>query len=96
MNFSKLIFGIYAALFVAGAVWAGDFFLQMHRDYTGLKAQEMANQRRLAEATARLDSQVKYLDQLHHDPVLVEKLIREKLHFAKEQEFIFRFDDATK
>jgi cell division protein DivIC len=96
VNFSKLIFGIYAALFVVVTVWAGDFFLQMHRDYTVLKAQEMANQRRLAEATARLDSQVKYLDQLHHDPVLVEKLIREKLHFAKEQEFIFRFDDATK
>ena len=96
VNFSKLIFGIYAALFVVVTVWAGDFFLQMHRDYAVLKAQEMANQRRLAEATARLDSQVKYLDQLRHDPVLVEKLIREKLHFAKEQEFIFRFEDATK
>ncbi|MEO6996447.1 MAG: septum formation initiator family protein [Lacunisphaera sp.] len=96
MNFSKLIFGIYSVVFLAVIVWAGGFFLQMHREYVALKVQETANQRRLVEATAKLDSQEKYLDQLRHDPVLVEQLIREKLHFAKEQEFIFRFDDATK
>ena len=93
MKFSKLILGIYGALFVVVTVWAGDFFVQMHRDYTAMKAQESANQRRLAEATARLDSQEKYLDRLQHDPALIEQIIREKLHYAKPQEFIFRFDE---
>ena len=93
MNFSKLILGIYGTLFVAVTVWAGGFFVQMHRDYTALKAQETANQHRLADAEIRLQSQEKYLDQLRHDPILVERIIRQKLGYAKEQEFIFRFED---
>ncbi len=93
MNFSKLILGIYGALFVVVTVWAGGFFVQIHRDYTALKAQETANQRRLAEAEALLQSKEKYLDQLRHDPVLIERIIRQKLGYAKEQEFIFRFED---
>ncbi len=93
MNFSKLILGIYGALFVVVAIWAGGFFVQMHRDYTALKAQETANQRRLTEAQAKLQAQEKYLDQLRHDPVLVEQIIRQKLGYAKEQEFVFRFED---
>ena len=93
MNFSTLILGIYGALFVVVAVWAGGFFVQMHRDYTALKAQETANQRRLSDAQAHLEVQEKYLDQLRHDPVLVERIIRQKLGYAKEQEFVFRFED---
>ena len=94
MNFSKLILGIYGALFVGVTVWAAGFFVQMHRDYTILKAQETANQRRLAEAEAKLIIQEKFLDQLRHDPALIERIIRQKLGYAKEQEFIFRFEEA--
>jgi cell division protein DivIC len=93
VNFSKLILGFYGALFVAVVVWSGAFFVQMHRDYTALKAQETANQRRLAEAEARLQTQEKYLDQLRHDPALIEHIIRQKLGYAREQEFVFRFED---
>jgi cell division protein DivIC len=93
VNFSKLILGIYGALFVVVAVWAGGFFLQIHRDYMALKAQETTNQRRLAEAQARLHTQEKYLEQLRNDPVLIEGIIRQKLGYAREQEFIFRFED---
>jgi cell division protein FtsB len=93
VNFSKLILGIYGALFVGVTLWAGSFFVQMHRDYKALKAQETANQRRLSDADALLHAQEKYLDQLRHDPVVIERLIRQKLGYAKEQEFVFRFED---
>ncbi len=96
MNFSKLILGIYTALFVGVTLWAGSFFVQVHRDYTALKAQETANQRRLTEAQARLDGQEKYLDQLRHDPALIERIIRQKLGYAKSQEFVFRFEEEKK
>ncbi len=95
MNLGKLILGIYAALFVAVTLWAGGFFVQMHRDYLTLKAQETANQRRLAEAESRLQAQEKYLDQLRHDPVLIERIIRQKLGYAKTQEFVFRFEEKN-
>jgi len=93
VNFSKLILGFYGALFVVVTVWAGGFFVQMHRDYTALKAQETTNQRRLEDAQGKLLAQEKYLDQLRHDPVLIERIIRQRLGYAKEQEFVFRFDD---
>lgn len=93
VNFNRLILGIYAALFVAVAVWAGVFFVQMHRDLTALQAQEAANQRRLAEARTQLATREKYLDQLRHDPALIERLIRQKLGYAQAQEFVFRFEE---
>lgn len=93
MNWHKLISGIFFALFGAVAVWSGIFFLQMHRDLTALRAQEAANQRKLAEARARLEAQEKYLDQLRHDPALVESVIRKKLGYVRAQEFVFRFEE---
>lgn len=96
MNSSKLILGFFGAAFVAVTLWAVSFFVQMHRDITVLRAQETANQRRLADAEAKLAAQEKYLDQLRHDPALVERLIRQKLGYAKEAEFVFRFEDPEK
>ncbi len=96
MNFRQLTLGLYAVLFVAVALWAVGFFVQMQRDLTALHLQENINQRRLAEATARLEVQQKYLDRLRHDPALVEHLIRQKLGYARAQEFVFRFEEEEK
>jgi cell division protein FtsB len=95
VNFNKLILGLYAAIFVAITLWAGVFFVQMSRDLTMLKAQETANQRRLTEAESRLQAREKYLDQLRHDPALIERVIRQKLGYARTQEFVFRFEDKN-
>lgn len=93
LNWSKLIYGVYAALFVAVAIWAGLFFLQMNRELTALRAQEAANQKRLADAQARLHEQERYLDRLRNDPELVERIIRKKLGYINPREFVFRFED---
>jgi cell division protein FtsB len=93
VNIRKLILGVFCALFAAVTLWAVTFFVQMQREITALRTQESINQRRLAEAEARLQAQEKYLEQLRHDPVLVERLIREKLGYSKPQEFVFRFED---
>ena len=93
MNYSKLVQGIFAVLFTAITLWAVAFFVQMHRDLKALQAQQAANQRQLAAAEARLQAQEKYLERLRHDPVLVEQLIRQKLGYAKGEEFVFRFEE---
>ena len=96
MNLRKLILGCYAAFFAGLALWAVAFFVQMERDLATLRLQEDVNQRRLADAESRLELQQKYLDQLRHDPVLVERLIRQKLGYARSEEFVFRFEDLNK
>jgi cell division protein FtsB len=93
MNFRQLTLGLYAVLFTAVTVWAVGFFVQMQRDLTTLRMQESTGQRRLAEAEARLQQQEKYLDRLRHDPALVERLIRQKLGYVRDQEFVFRFEE---
>lgn len=94
VNYSKLVLGFYAALFVGVALWGITFFVQMQRDLTTSRLQESANQRRLDAAMARLQEQERYLDRLQHDPALVERIIRQKLGYAKSQEFVFRFEDG--
>ncbi|HET7534905.1 MAG TPA: septum formation initiator family protein [Candidatus Didemnitutus sp.] len=94
MNWHKLITGIFVALFVGVAAWAGVFFLQLHRDLSGVRAQEAANQRRLAELREKLATQEKYLDDLRHDPALVERVIRKKLGYVRAEEFVFRFEET--
>jgi cell division protein DivIC len=96
VNFSKAIQVVFAVVFAAVALWATAFFVQMHRELKALHAQEEASQRRLAEAEARLQQQEKYLDRLKHDPALVEVLIRQKLGYAKGDEFVFRFEEEKK
>jgi len=94
MNLSKLLLGLAGVLFAGVALFAAVFFVQMQRDLTTLHRQEEANQRRLDAALARLAEQEKYLDRLQHDPALVERIIRQKLGYAKTQEFVFRFEEA--
>ncbi|HEY8995090.1 MAG TPA: septum formation initiator family protein [Lacunisphaera sp.] len=94
MNLNKFINGLYVVLFAGITLWAVTFFVEMHRELKALQAQESVNQRRLAEAEAKLQAQEKYLDRLRHDPALVERLIRQKLAYAKPDEFIFRFEEV--
>ena len=96
MNYSKLLLGFFGAIFAGVALWAAAFFVQMQRDLTTLRRQESANQRRLDDAVARLQAQEKYLEQLQHDPALVERIIRQKLGYAKSPEFVFRFEEEKK
>jgi cell division protein DivIC len=94
VNLSKFINGLFIVLFIGITLWAVTFFVQMQRELKSLQAQEQANQRRLAESEAKLKAQEKYLDRLKHDPVLVEQLIRQKMAYAKPDEFIFRFEEV--
>lgn len=95
MNWNKAINGCYAVLFLVVTVWAGLFFLQMHRELTALRAQESENRRRLAAAEAKLAEQREYLERLQHDPELVERVIRRKLGYARPEEFVFRFEEPA-
>ncbi len=93
VNWPKLTSGIFLALFLGITLWAGMFFLQMNQELSAQRAQENANRLRLAAAQERLEKQRKYLDQLQHDPAMVENVIRQKLGYAREDEFLFRFED---
>lgn len=93
LNWNKVITSVYVALFAGVAIWSGLFFLELYRDLSLLRAQEANNRRKLVEAQAKLDEQTRYLERLRHDPALLEEVIRKKLGYVREGEFIFRFPE---
>lgn len=93
MNLRRLIVTVYLALFLGVAVTSGVFFWQSKQEYDRLKRIEAENRQRLVDAELRLREQEKVLDRLRTDPAYVEKIIRQRLGFAKPDEYIFRFKD---
>ena len=94
MNLSKFINGLFVVLFAGIMLWAVTAFVGMQRELKAKQADLATKQRQLAEAEARLKAQTEYLDRLRHDPALVERLIRQKLAYAKSDEFVFRFEEV--
>jgi cell division protein FtsB len=94
VNLSKLINGIFGVLFVGTALWGVTAFVGMQRELKAREADLATKQRQVAAAEAKLQEQQRYLERLRRDPALVERLIREKLAYAKSDEFVFRFEET--
>lgn len=96
VNLSKLINGLFVVLFAGITLWGVSFFVAMHRELKALRAQEDAARQKLAAVEAKLQEQEQHLEHLRHDPALVERIIREKLGYARTDEFVFRFEEESK
>lgn len=93
MNFRPLIIGFYVVLFVGIGVGAALFFWRTQQEYQSLRRIERQTERRLTEMREKLREQERVLDRLRTDPAYVEKIIRQRLGYAKPDEFIFRFEN---
>lgn len=93
VNLRRVIVVLYLALFLGVTVTSGVFFWQAKQQYNRLKAMEDQSRARLVAAELRLREQEKILDRLRTDPDYVEKVIRQRLGYAKPGEYIFRFKD---
>ncbi len=92
MNIRRLIIAIYLLLFVGMGIWSALFFWQTRQEYAKLKQAETIERQRLVELKEKLREQEKVLERLRNDPAYVELVIRRRLHYAKPDELIFRFD----
>jgi cell division protein DivIC len=93
VNSGRLITLVYVILLTALGLGAGALFLDARAEYNQLKQVEAANRRRLAETEARLREQERVLERLRTDPAYVEKVIFQKLHYARPGDVIFRFEN---
>lgn len=90
MNLRRLIVVLYLALFLGIAVASGVFFWRARQEFENLREQEQRVRQRLAEAEQRLVEHEKVLERLRTDPAYVERVIRQRLGYAKPDEYIFR------
>jgi cell division protein DivIC len=89
----RIIFFLYVVLLCGFGIGAGALFYDARVEYKALKQTQAASQARLEAAQARLREQQRVLDRLKTDPKFVERVLRERLHYAKQGEVIFRFDN---
>ena len=89
----RVIVGFYLVLFLGLGLTSGVLFWQTRAEYNRLRQLEAQSQRRLAEVETRLREQEKILERLRTDREYVEKVIRRQLHYARPDEFVFRFED---
>lgn len=92
MTFRRSVAAFYALLFVALTLFAGVFFVDTHRELTAMREREAENRRLLAQLKQKLADQRVTLDRLQHDPAYVERVIRERLGYARPGEMVIRFD----
>lgn len=83
-----LLNGLLCLVLVCFAV----LILDTYREYRSFKNREQMYQERLLAARADLDSRETYLRLLLDDPRFLEKVVRQKLGYARPDEIIFRFE----
>ncbi len=93
MNSRRILLFSYLLGFLVLAVFTTGFFMRARQEYHQLTVQQASSKRRLADLEAKLRDQEKILNQLRTDPIYLEKVIRQKLGYAKPGEMIFRFEN---
>jgi cell division protein DivIC len=93
VNSRQFITSLYLVLLAGLGIGAGALFLEARADYDRLRQTEAASMRRLAEAKARLAQQEIILKRLRTDPDYVARVVRERLHYYKPGEQLFRFEN---
>jgi cell division protein DivIC len=93
MLFRQIIIVFYLLLFLSVGAGSAAFFWKTRQEYKQLRQVELATTRRLAEVEQRLRDQEHVLQRLRTDPAYVEMNIRQRLGYARPEEFIFRFDE---
>lgn len=94
MDTRRLIVPLYFVALTGFGIWAGGMIAEARQEYVRLKQVQAASEAKLAAAKTRLAEQQRVLERLKSDPVFVEKIIRERLGYARPGELIFRFDQA--
>jgi cell division protein DivIC len=92
MLIRQIIVVVYLLLFLSVGAASAVFFWQTRQEYNQLRLVELSTQRRLLEADERLHEQERLLQRMRTDPVYVEMKIRQRLGYARPEEFIFRFE----
>lgn len=92
MKTSRLLnlFFIFALLGVG--VFAGSYAYQGYQKLETARSEESAAAERLALLEAKTDTRRTALARLKQDPEYVERIIRQKLNYVKENEVVFKFE----
>ena len=67
--------------------------LKTHREYQNFKARENRIEAKLIQARKEFAQKEAYMTRLIDDPEFLERVVRERLGYARPDELLFRFSD---
>lgn len=92
MRSIRLLNAALLIVFLVIASFAGSYALERYRRLEVMKSSEAKAAARLLEMQVATSSKRVALARLNHDPEYVERIIRQKLNYAKAGETVFKFE----
>tara|TARA_B100000989_G_scaffold266673_1_gene220319 strand:+ start:4048 stop:4470 length:423 start_codon:yes stop_codon:yes gene_type:complete len=74
-------------------IFFGGLVLKTHREYQNFKARENRIEAKLIQARKEFAQKEAYMARLINDPEFLERVVRERLGYARPDELLFRFAD---
>ena len=74
-------------------IFFGGLVLKTHREYHNFKARENRIEAKLIQARKEFAQKEAYMARLIDDPEFLERVVRERLGYARPDELLFRFSD---
>ena len=92
MRSTRILNAVCLLAFLVIASFAGSYALERYRKLEVIKNSEAKAAARLVEMQVATSSKRESLARLNHDPEYVERIIRQKLNYAKTGETVFKFE----
>jgi len=92
MRSTQILNVVCLIAFLVIASFAGSYALERYRKLEVIKNSEAKAAARLVEMQVATSSKRESLARLNHDPEYVERIIRQKLNYAKTGETVFKFE----
>lgn len=74
-------------------VFFSSLMVQTYREYKNFRARELRIEGKLTQARKEFEHKEAYLARLLEDPEFLERVVRERLGYARPDELLFRFSD---
>ncbi|MFL3657276.1 MAG: septum formation initiator family protein [Opitutales bacterium] len=92
MRTAQLLNILFISGLLAVGCFAGSDAFKRYEKLQAARGTEAEAQRNLELLDVKTESRKIALERLKHDPEYVEKIIRQKLNYAKEDEVVFKFE----
>lgn len=91
---TKVIWIVLGCLLVVDCGVFGHFYKKTHEEYETFFHRENKQAEELEQAKHELKSKQLYHRRLYNDPEFLERVVRERLNYSRENERIFIFPDT--
>ncbi len=90
---TKIVLSLFGIVLVMAILSFGVLFLQSYRELEQFQSRESALEERLSLIREQITQREKYLDLVLHEPNFLERVVRQKLGYARPDDTIYRFED---